>query len=88
MFTDPNSRSFRIWVALINFWIFVSCLTLALETVEPYATQHAYWFRAVELIAVAFFTLDYLSNLYLAPNRIKYFFSFWGMVDLISIVPT
>jgi len=88
MFTDPHSRAFRVWVALINFWIFVSCLTLALETVEPYATEQAYWFRVVELVAVAFFTVDYLSNLYLAPNRIKYFFSFWGLVDLISIVPT
>ena len=88
MFTDPHSKAFARWVAVINFWIFISCLTLALETVEPYATEHADWFRAVELLAVAFFTVDYLSNLYLAANRIKYFFSFWGLVDLISIIPT
>ncbi len=88
MFTDPQSQAFGRWVGIINFWIFVSCLTLALETVEPYATEHAHWFRVVELVAVGFFTADYLSNLYLAANRIKYFFSFWGLVDLISIVPT
>lgn len=88
MFTDPQSDAFSRWVGIINFWIFVSCLTLALETVEPYATEHAHWFRVVELVAVGFFTVDYLSNLYLAANRIKYFFSFWGLVDLISIVPT
>ena len=88
MFTDPHSKAFARWVAVINFWIFISCLTLALETVEPYATEHADWFRAVELLAVAFFTVDYLSNLFLAANRIKYFFSFWGLVDLISIIPT
>ncbi len=88
MFTDPRSKAFGRWVAVINFWIFISCLTLALETVEPYATDHADWFRAVEYLAVAFFTVDYLSNLYLASNRVKYFFSFWGLVDLISIVPT
>jgi len=88
MFTDPQSVAFSRWVAIINFWIFTSCLTLALETVEPYATEHADWFRYVELMAVAFFTVDYLSNLYLAANRVKYFFSFWGLVDLISIIPT
>ena len=38
MFTDPHSKAFARWVAVINFWIFISCLTLALETVEPYAT--------------------------------------------------
>jgi voltage-gated potassium channel len=88
MFHEPGSRAFTRWVAIINFWIFVSCLSLALETVEPYATVNAGWFRAIELIAVSFFTIDYLSNLYFAKNRVKYFFSFWGLVDLISIIPT
>jgi voltage-gated potassium channel len=88
MFTNPHSKAFGRWVAVINFWIFISCLSLALETVEPYATEHASWFYAIEIIAVSFFTVDYLSNLYFAPNRIKYFFSFWGLVDLISIIPT
>lgn len=88
MFTNPHSKAFTRWVAVINFWIFISCLALALETVEPYATAHASWFYAIEIIAVTFFAIDYLSNLYFAPNRVKYFFSFWGLVDLISIVPT
>ncbi len=88
MFTNPHSTAFHRWVGIINFWIFISCLSLAMETVEPYATTHEHWFRVIELVAVSFFTVDYLSNLYFAPSRLKYFFSFWGMVDLISIVPT
>jgi voltage-gated potassium channel len=44
-----------------------------------------YW---IEITAVAIFALDYLGNLYFAPNRIKYIFSFWGLVDLVSILPT
>jgi voltage-gated potassium channel len=39
-------------------------------------------------VDVAFSTLDYLANLYFANDRIKYFFSFWGMVDLLSILPS
>jgi len=88
MFTNPHSKVFVRWVAVINLWIFISCLSLAMETVEPYATEHAAWFHAIEIIAVSFFAIDYLSNLYFAPIRIKYFFSFWGLVDLISIIPT
>ena len=87
-FTDPNSRIFNVWVNIINFWIFVSCLSLAGETLEPYATDNAAIFHWIELVAVAFFTVDYLGNLYFASNRVKYFFSFWGLVDLISILPT
>ena len=86
MFTNPHSKAFTRWVAIINFWIFISCMALALETVEPYATVHASWFYAIEIIAVSFFSGDYLCNLYFAPHHVQHFFSFWGIVDLISIV--
>ena len=88
IFTEPTSRAFTRWVTVINFWIFISCLSLAGETVEPYATQNAQLFLLIEYSAVLFFTIDYLGNLYFAKDRIKYFFSFWGLVDLISILPS
>jgi voltage-gated potassium channel len=88
IFTVPTSKAFTRWVAVINFWILISCLSLAGETVEPYATDYAYVFKWIEYLAVFFFTVDYLGNLYFAKDRVKYFFSFWGLVDLISILPT
>jgi voltage-gated potassium channel len=88
VFTDPTSTAFTRWVAMINFWILISCLSLAGETVEPYATVNAQLFNYIEYAAVLFFTIDYLGNLYFAKDRVKYFFSFWGLVDLISILPT
>ena len=88
IFTNPASQAFKTWVGIINFWIFVSCIFLAGETVEPYATTYVKLFDFVEIAAVVFFTIDYLGHLYYATNRVKYFFSFWGLVDLISIMPT
>ena len=88
MFTVPQSRAFHRWVQAVNFWIFVSCLSLAMETVEPWATTYVHAFRVIELCAVAFFTVDYVANVYFAANRLKYIFSFWGLVDLISILPS
>lgn len=88
IFTEPTSNAFTRWVAIINFWILISCLSLAGETVEPYATEHAGLFKVIEYFAVFFFTIDYLGNLYFAKDRVKYFFSFWGLVDLISILPS
>ena len=88
IFTEPTSTAFQRWVAVINFCILISCLSLAGETVEPYATIYDHWFTLVEYGAVLFFTIDYLGNLYFAKDRVKYFFSFWGLVDLVSILPT
>ena len=88
MFVDPTSHSFKRWAATINFWIYVSCIAMALETVEPYATEYLSIFHFVEYLAVVFFIMDYAGNVYFAPNRIKYIFSFWGLVDFVSILPT
>ena len=88
VFTKPLTKPFKLWIAIINFWIYVSCISLALETLEPFATTYKSLFWTIELVAVFFFTADYLGNVYFAKNRIKYIFSFWGLVDLISILPT
>jgi len=41
----------------------------------------------VEAIVIGVFTVEYLLRIYAAPNRLKYIFSFFGIVDLISIMP-
>ena len=88
MFTDPKAPSFLRWQRVLNLLIFVSCISMALETVEPLATTHQGWFFGMECVAVGFFTLDYLANLYFAEDRMRYMFSFWGLVDLVSILPS
>ena len=87
-FTNPTSKAFKYWIAIINFWIYVSCISLAMETLEPFATAYKSLFWTIELVAVGFFSADYLGNVYFAKSRIKYIFSFWGFIDLISILPT
>jgi voltage-gated potassium channel len=87
-FTVPTSKPFKLWIAIINFWIYVSCISLALETLEPFATTYKSLFSQIELIAVAFFVCDYVGNVFYAEHRVKYIFSIWGLVDLISILPT
>ena len=88
MFTDPQAPAFLRWQRILNLLIFVSCIAMAFETVEPFATTHQGWFFKLECLAVAFFSIDYIANLYFAENRIVYMFSFWGLVDLISILPS
>ena len=88
MFTDPSHPLFLRWQGVLNFLIFGSCLSMAMETVEPFASNNPGLFWMVEIIAVCFFTLDYIANFYFSENRIGYIFSFWGLVDLISILPS
>lgn len=88
MFTDPTQASFLRWQGFLNFWIFVSCVSMSLESVDAFVETQKGLLDLLEMVAVGFFTLDYLGSLYFAKDRLKYFFSFWGLVDLISIVPS
>ncbi len=41
----------------------------------------------IEAIIVGIFTVEYLLRIYAAPSRLRYIFSFLGLVDLLSIAP-
>ena len=85
---DADHLAFRTWTWIINALIYMSCLTIALESVEWIRADYQSQLEMFEWFAVAFFTLDYLFNIYTAKDRLGYITSFWGLVDLISILPT
>jgi voltage-gated potassium channel len=56
----------------------------SVESLSVYSRQ----FFILEWIVVAIFTFDYIGNIIAAKNKPKYLFSFLGLADLISILPT
>jgi voltage-gated potassium channel len=88
MFTDPHYAGYRRWHNVVMIFIFVSCVTLALESVQDLATRYAVFFNWVEWITVGFFTIDAAANFLTAPKPLRYLFSFWGIIDLISVAPS
>lgn len=87
LFTESGTTVRLCWQVLQGLLILVSCLSMILENYEPYQTGFSGFIITLELIAVGFLTIDYLGSLYFAPERIKYAFGFWGLVDLISVLP-
>ena len=85
---DTDHRAFRVWTWLINVLIYLSCLAIALESVEAVRAEYGRELATFEWCSVAFFTLDYLFNIYTAKNKLNYIISFWGVVDLLSIMPS
>lgn len=88
IFTESGTVSRFWWRMVQGFFIFVSCVSMLLEFYEPYESGFPGFISALEVISVGFFTVDYLGTLYFATERLRFIFSFWGLVDLISILPT
>ena len=87
-FSDPTSAGFRFWQNIVTIFIFGSCIALALETVPEFESAYAKEFFWMEWISVAIFTVDYLANLIYSEKGWKYAFTAWGIIDLVSILPS
>ena len=88
LFADPSTSIYRRWKLFTNFLIIVSCIAISIETVETIAHKYEHYFKLLEYFTVCVFILDYLGNVVYAKERLKYIFSFWGLIDLLSILPT
>jgi len=81
----PAGRAFD--VALL--WaIALSVGVVMLESVASVRVQHGQALRAAEWLFTVLFTVEYALRLYSAPRKLAYVRSFFGVVDVLAIVPT
>lgn len=85
---DENGRvSFGRWEFPIQILIVLSLVAFALETLPSLSPR---WRRALDIFetaTVTIFTVEYLLRLFLCRPRLSYAFSFFGLVDLLAILP-
>lgn len=81
----PEGKLFD--VALLGF-ILASVIVVMLESVPTFSDEYHKLFVILEWIFTIFFTLEYVTRLYTVRNPIGYALSFYGLVDLLSILPT
>lgn len=67
--------------------IFLSVILVMLESVESYDMKHHTLLKVLEWVITIFFTIEYILRIICNKRPLKYIFSFYGIVDLISIMP-
>jgi len=73
-------------VTLLGF-IFLSVLLVMLESVESLDAKYHAFLHVSEWTITVFFTLEYLLRVVSATKTKGYILSFYGMIDLIAILP-
>jgi len=84
---SPDCRSFLVLQIFLSATNVVSITGLVLATVASFAEYHT-TFVAIEWGSTAVFLLEYLARIWVAEQRLKYMLSFWGIIDLLSIIPS
>lgn len=78
-------RRFDIWLLWL---ILASVLAVMLESIPTIGPRYFNTFLTIEIFFTVIFSIEYLIRVWVSPYRQKYIFSFWGLVDLLSVVPT
>lgn len=78
----------RIYDRLVIVLIVISVLAVLLESVSEYPPHVHYLLRQTEWFFTIIFTVDYFGRLLGARRPLRYALSYYGMIDLFTILPS
>lgn len=80
----PAGRGFDL-VLLVS--ILCSVLVFMLDSVPAIQTEAGPLLNGLEWFFTCIFSLEYILRIYVSPQPRRYIFSFWGVVDLLALLP-
>lgn len=81
----PAGKRFDIGLLVL---ILLSVLIVSFETVRPIQAKYGGWLMIAEWCITLLFTVEYVLRLYCVRNARRYATSVYGIIDLMSILPT
>ncbi|MDG1350368.1 MAG: ion transporter [Crocinitomicaceae bacterium] len=71
----------------IQVLILLSIASFSVETIPDLDSKTIYFLEKFELVCIVVFTLEYLIRFYIAKSKTGFAFSFYGLIDLLAILP-
>lgn len=81
----PAGKAFDISLLIL---ILISTIIIMIESVPSVSAAYGRGFIIIEWLLTGLFTLEYILRLATARNRVRYMLSVFGLIDLLSILPT
>lgn len=81
----PAGKLFDIVLLIL---IFISIILVMLESIAELNIKYNTEFYVAEWIITGFFTIEYILRVISINKPMRYIFSFYGIVDLLSTLPT
>lgn len=83
-----DTRAGRLFDIALLWVILISILLIMLESIPSLNAKYHKAFKISEWIITGLFTLEYLLRIWVADKKAGYIFSFFGIVDFLSILPS
>lgn len=85
---EADTPAGKLFDVLLFWAIGISVVVVALDSVPSLNNKYGNLFRSIEWGFTLLFSVEYLLRIYCVQKPLKYIFSFYGLVDLLSILPT
>lgn len=84
---STDHLSGKVFTFTIQSLIIVSLVTFSIDTLPDLSLNTKIILRNIEVVTVTIFTLEYLLRVSIYERKINFIFSFYGLVDLVAILP-
>lgn len=83
---NDNTLS-KIFSIFIQVLILVSVVAFSTETIPTLEPQTKFILRIIEWFCVVVFSVEYILRIYVSEKKLRFIFSFFGLIDLLAILP-
>lgn len=83
--TTKAGRNFDLVLLVL---ILASVMIVMVESVPEWRSEHETQLYYLEWAFTILFSIEYVLRIWISPKPLKYITSWWGIIDLISIIPT
>lgn len=85
---ESDTSAGRIFDGTLLVIILFSVFVVILESVSSIRIRYEYLLRVIEWVITGIFTIEYFTRIWLTKRTFRYIFSFYGLIDLLAILPT
>lgn len=83
-----TTKAGRLFDLILLVFILISVVIVMLESMPSWRDDHLKFLQYAEWFFTIVFSIEYILRVYSAKNRWNYVKSWWGLIDLFSILPT
>jgi len=84
---DSNTKNGKRFEIFIQILILISIVCFSIDTLPNISNELSEILKGFELFSIAIFSVEYLMRVCVSKKPLNYIFSFYGIIDLVAILP-
>ena len=84
---ESDTKLGKLFDLVVQFLVVISLLSFSLETLPNLSKNQIFILKLVEIVIITIFSIEYLLRIFVTNKKFKYIFSFYGLIDLLTILP-